>query len=707
MAAFITLAVVGTYPLIRNFATDVPAGGDTWRSYWNLYWVKRAVLDLHVNPFFTPELYFPYGASLYYHTLNFFQSALALPVAGGLGLAAAYNCFVLLSFVLTGYATYRLARYVLETDVTAAEDESHPVAITCAAFLAGVIFTFSSYRYVHVFGHLDLISTQWLPFYVLFLLKTGRESGWRNPLVAGLFLTAAALTTSYYLLFLIAFSGLLVAWTMVTRPSRWPSAIARFAATGLFAGLLLSPVLWPMSQLGSDAGRTPDPAYDIDRFSGDLASFAIPSPLPRWSQGLAARARPLVARPGTSTEGLLFLGVLPVLLAVFGLTRRSARGFWLVGFLTFSALALGPVLYVAGRPVPLFSKLMPYRLLLQLPFGDVPRVPARFVVMAVMFLAVLAAIGAWRLFRNRPRWASALGASVFGTLIIAEHAALPLSLSAADVPKYYTQLAQSPDRGALLEAPIPDDPSRFPVRMLYQTVHQRPVYGGYLARGLPPLPFPAIPGFGQFVSLSPTIDDVVPYSEATFDAISRTVLNAYTASHLVIDRDILNASQVESVRAVADRLLGPGSRVFEDLHTLGYVIPKESGPTNTAVWLDTGWSYLERDSALAPDGRTMRWRWMSQRARLGVMSPSPQQIRMKIRALSFGRPRRVQLLVNGDPLGVLTIGTDLSDYGTQAIQIAGGITFIELVSLDGTNSPGPDRRHLSVALHRAEVLTER
>jgi hypothetical protein len=64
---------------------------------------------------------------------------------------------------------------VLAHDVAPADVALHPRPARLAAFVAGAVFTFSSYRFVHVLGHLDLLSTQWLPFVVLFLLETRRE----------------------------------------------------------------------------------------------------------------------------------------------------------------------------------------------------------------------------------------------------------------------------------------------------------------------------------------------------------------------------------------------------------------------------------------------------------------------------------------------------------------------------------------------------
>src|SRR5207245_2641981 len=127
------------------------------------------------------DLFFPYGVDLHLHTLNLFPGLLALPFAATAGLPAAYNFLVFLGYTLSGYGMYRLALYVLE-EVDAAAVSARPLPARLAAFLAGVGFTFSSYHLTHLLGHLDLVSTEWLPFVALFCLKTLRERGWLNPI---------------------------------------------------------------------------------------------------------------------------------------------------------------------------------------------------------------------------------------------------------------------------------------------------------------------------------------------------------------------------------------------------------------------------------------------------------------------------------------------------------------------------------------------
>ncbi|MCA1554622.1 MAG: hypothetical protein LC737_09610, partial [Chloroflexi bacterium] len=115
LLAYLVLALVFTYPLPLHLATTIPGDGyDGFQNYWNLWWVRRAFLDLNTSPFFTRELYYPTGASLLFHTLNVFNGVWSLPIQALSNLALTYNAVVLFTFVLSGYGTFLLARDVQE-----------------------------------------------------------------------------------------------------------------------------------------------------------------------------------------------------------------------------------------------------------------------------------------------------------------------------------------------------------------------------------------------------------------------------------------------------------------------------------------------------------------------------------------------------------------------------------------------------------------
>jgi hypothetical protein len=697
------LAILATYPLILNFADGIPRGGDSWVNYWNLWWVKTALLDRGVNPFFTPDLHFPFGASLYFHTLNFLPAVIALPVTVMFGIPAAYNFLVLLSFVLSGYGAYRLALYVL---VRLEHAAVHDIGrLRLAAFVAGAAFAFSSYRYVHLFGHLDLLSTQWLPLYVLFLLKAMEEGGWKNVVAASLMLSAAMLTAAYYMVFLLVFTGMASVFFLFRMGRRAMPALARTAAILALFALLISPLLAPMLVLGRTEGRAVNPAYDIDRFSTDLLAFVTPSPLqPLWRPIVEPAYRRLV-RPGGNSEVIAFLGFAPLILAGIGLAKRQAmRGLWLFLALAFALLALGPILYVAGTAAPLISYAMPYRLFALLPYGDIPRVPARYVVMTTLCLSVIAASGAaFLLSRCRQRFHIA-AAALMTILAVGENAATPTAIMMARAPEGFARIAQDNRPVSVIEAPIARDPAQYSIRMMYQTVHRKPIYGGYLARGIPPLSLHALPGFGQFETLSDTVDDVAVYDPTQFREISRAVLNFYSAGYVVIEKALLDAGGVERARRIADALFGSAARIH-DADVIVYAAPDAPLDAPPVVWIETGWFNLERLPEIGPDGRPLRWRWMGDRARLGLLSTGSEEVRLKFTAQAFGKPRRVELRLDGAVLATISVTADRKEFETTAFRLNPDGRFLELVSLDGADSPGADPRRLSIALFRLELIS--
>ena len=171
LAGYLLLTLGLTYPLVTQFGRAIPGDGfDGWQNYWNLWWIKTAVLEQHTHPWFTHLLYYPTGVGLLFHTLNAFNGFITLPIQLAFGLLPAYNTAVLFSFTLGGLGAYLLARYILG-----------PGSSHLAAFAAGVIFTFSPFHIAHLLGHMQVISLEWIPFYALYLLKTVavRAGSWK------------------------------------------------------------------------------------------------------------------------------------------------------------------------------------------------------------------------------------------------------------------------------------------------------------------------------------------------------------------------------------------------------------------------------------------------------------------------------------------------------------------------------------------------
>ena len=99
LAGFVLL----TWPAITRFHTHFFADeGDGLQNVWNIWWIERATLVLHQNPWHTTYLRYPYGTSLVGHTLNPFNGFVALALSPFMTLVAAHNTLVTFSFVAGG-----------------------------------------------------------------------------------------------------------------------------------------------------------------------------------------------------------------------------------------------------------------------------------------------------------------------------------------------------------------------------------------------------------------------------------------------------------------------------------------------------------------------------------------------------------------------------------------------------------------------------
>ena len=180
------------------------------------------------------------------------------------------------------------------------------------------------------------------------------------------------------------------------------------------------------------------------------------------------------------TEGIPFS---VVAIAVWRYRFRPPAA-WLALAAFFSALALGPFVHVAG--VNTFVP-GPWALLRYVPILTATRTPARYDVVAMMAFALVFGLALAHLGRVRPERRGALLAGV-GCLLAFELAPFPRTLYSARVPAVYQQIADDPRDVAVLEIPFGvrdgewSDGDFTAASQFYQTVHEKPLVGGYLSR---------------------------------------------------------------------------------------------------------------------------------------------------------------------------------------------------------------------------------
>jgi hypothetical protein len=554
ISLYVLFALALTWPLVAHFDTHVPGNGaDDPPLTWNLWWVQHALLQLGTNPFDCNYMFYPLGINLAFYTLTILNALLSIPLQAIWGLIPASNLLLLSSFVLSGYGAFLLASHLLSSAQHArsvAQRRSRnrypasPIAQYIlvpaqrafrsphlAAFLAGLLYAFASCKMGYAaLGQWNIASSQWIPFYVLYLLKMGEDpQKWRYPLVAALFFLLQAYAELTYASFLVLFTALWMVWYMVahSRSAGIWRLIGNLSLVACISAVGLLPVLTMMiPDLLTEGDIFVEGGGFADVFSADLLGFLIPT-----------MRHPIF---GSFVEHFsfdytvgqhIYLGYTVLLLAIMGaiygwrlaalpaaspqaIDRSHPARFWVLSTLFFWLLTLGPTLRINGRDTGLP---LPFSLVAQLPFFKGNRYPSRYSVLLVLSLAMLVAFGLTAIVKRRephttggPRRTS-LFIPLLAALLVFEHVSFPLPLSDMRVPSIYQTIADEMQADfTLLDLPVAwrngfrVTGTQHPIIMFtqyYQSVHGKRILAGNTSRN-PPLKF-------QYFTEAPVINTLI------------------------------------------------------------------------------------------------------------------------------------------------------------------------------------------------------
>jgi hypothetical protein len=487
LAIYLLLTLALTWPVAADLAGGVPGDlGDpllnTWILGWDLDHLTRFLSgDLGaLRGFWNANIFYPTPLALAYSEHLVPLAVQALPVyALSHSLVLCYNLLFISTFALSALGAYLLARAVTQNALT--------------AFVTGLFYGFALYRLVHL-GHLQVLSSQWMPFVLLGLWRFAESRRILPLLGAALALLVQGLSCGYYLFFFSPFVVAFSLWTLWLRqrlrdPACW-RALTLAAASVFLAAL---PFLLPYVRVRASGAiaRTPQ---EIALYSADVSSCL---PVNRVLRFRAAQDAEV------PTESDIFPGMVPTLLAALGLlsalaAARSATSTprWRallsqpsVAFALATAaatsLAFGPTIRVTGHslgpgPYAMLSHLLPGM--------DSLRAPARFGMLVALFAALTAAEGA-RVIAARCRGLLLLACAA---LFLAESAPVHLrtnqrlrdhglrKMPALELPAppIYTDVARLPADAVLIELPI-GAPAHDVRAVFYSTTHWRRLVNGY------------------------------------------------------------------------------------------------------------------------------------------------------------------------------------------------------------------------------------
>ncbi len=658
-----------------NLTTALVGGyTDGYENLWDNYWVKTALLDLRISPFYTNYIYYPTGISLRFHTLNPFNGLITMPFNMTLGYLPTTNLFFVFALSITVFFAFVLLR-----DLT---------GNSWAAFAGAATYTFAHQYLIGFFasGQSEKLSAEWLPLYVFFVLRAlyGKpiwkdgELAERDPRRWPLYIALSivtllilSLTDWQYLMYAVLVTLLYGAFLLLTRRAwreKWALfsrlAIIGTAYTAIAFPLLVSPMITEAAANGwlvvTDQSRL---------HSVDLADFL---------------------GPGLGNPGYLAIAV--ALIGMRSLLRGEKRQrelaiFWGVAWLVFFVMALGPDLIVNGQQT---GFALPYSIFQDLPVFDVGRDPRRFYSVDMLVFGIFTAFGLKAIIdyiRLHPRskgvgfrlgkgklpmpMPMALTTVVFLTVTLAGFVQASGNATAdkPEWPPFYSSLAGDKESYAILELPSFTQKGKGDnTHMAYQTLHNKPIFGGRWARDH------KLSNPSNFLKTSSLFHELflVDYSQdqrtlfyPKQDFLTRTdystqgvpILNYYNVRYIVLYKDAITPQQRPSYDSVLARVFGAGLKpYYEDNLMWVYRVPESPPPANPLT-LDVGAGWFV--SAVGQDGYINRWADSTndQPSELYSMNltKAPLRAELDFTAYTYKRARTLNVAINGRNISTIQL----------------------------------------------------
>lgn len=708
---YLLVGIVFTWPLVLHVDTHVIQKGaipvDAGQNIWNLWWVRQALLT-GSNPYLTRYLFYPEQINLFWQTLGLPNALLVLPILLFAGPVVAFNTLILLSFGLGGYFAYRLGRTVLTDRI--------------AALIVGFVFAFTPHHMQPLLGGaLEIVAIQWIPLYVLLLMRALQQQTVLSVLGAALLLTVTTLASHYYGLFCAVYTLLHVLLAALLATSwqhdqqtedRRPeiedrghlsakrserNALERSNARTLecsnartlecsnaasyrllmigvaIAGIwviTLLPFVWDREMLQAAA---PEDWYTRQLFHStalvDFLGFNVLHPL--WGKHVVAwldGLHPFGVESGAAP------GLVVYLLIAWGLRRDwQANWPWLALAIGMLILSMGPELKIGSEPtgVPL-----PFRLLNAFdPFRNSSR-PSRFIALMMLPVSVLAGYGMQAL---RERWChrrSVVASLVMG-LLLCELMVAPWPMMPIQVDPLYAALNVYQEPGAVIELPPRTNDSQY---MLNQLCHGRPLVGGYLAR-TPIYPLVAHDTTVRRLWYAETVQPDV------FQVDAANELDRLGIRFIVLNRAYL--SRAETAR-LQQQLAVPGIIRYAGNAQIEIYRVNAAAP-RPVLLPTTGWYAAETDGE-------QTWRWIGDTARMQVLARSQSVVALTLTLTGYQSPRPLRVAINDEPLADINVPAAPQETTLRlSFVVPAGVSDLRLES---EALPAHDGRQLSVSVTR-------
>jgi hypothetical protein len=469
---YAAVAIQLSWPLITDLDTRIfGAFGDLTGGIA----VMREMVDGHHNPFLPGTLHdfsAPEGRPIEWtQNLASFSSTSVLYLLTLLfGAVPAFSLFMLGGFVASGTAMFLLVRRLTGN--------------FAISLLVGWAFAFYPFPVVKAGGHIHFVHGWPLVLVLWRMIVLHETPSRRNAVFAGLATVLALSWSQYYLLVGgVAFGALLVfslASAAIRRRDFRPQLRAQLLAGGIVA---LFAVALAALAVGSGRG-TGTEAQTLDALNAYSArpfEYVVP---PNGNALVGDRTGPWLQdhiHGSNFAESTLYVGLSMIALSLIALVAAARRRLtpatrWVVAAVAFTGVVA--LLFSAPPQVSAFGELIPFPSLVVHDISPSWRVYARFVMVVMMVVCVLAAIGLQRTIRGRPLMVQAAIMIVVAVIVVLDLRIRPVGTNTLDIPPIYNQLKALPE-GTVAEYPIEAAGHGDYSGEFYQDYHGKPIINGF------------------------------------------------------------------------------------------------------------------------------------------------------------------------------------------------------------------------------------
>jgi len=670
--------------LILNFGTAVPEGNaDYALFYWDLWWAKYALLNLHTDPLFTNYILFPNTVNLTLHTHVLTLGLITLPFQALVDIHWIFNGLIAGSFLLSAILMFVFLR--------------RRVGSTWLSILGGAIFTFTPAMLNHaIHAGLNTLPVWWLPLCLLLWDSTLERRSVVRALILGVCIYLAFMTHVEFVIWILLILSpymLYGLFAQKTPHARWQViGLGCVAAVAAFLPTLAMPL--PQIRQAPIAGYVWEPLNVVHYYSLSIATL--------FTRPEAGEINSL----GWTLPALVLISLaLP--------SQRRERWLWLGIGLVSLILAMGPYLDDPSRPLP-------FMLIYNLTHGQY-RSPARLATPATLALTVFAVESLTDLLaRLRKQWLQA----AFVTAILAIYAVdvdLLEPFPIQTLPDYpvYRLIGNDPEDHTLLQVPLGVSTGSRTIGsgdklIYYARFHHQRTLNGMVSR----LPGDQMARFERapFIRALSNLNPLPPFEQARSEFLRR--LKEWDIRYIVVHKDLLGDDKARPFIEffnqqpelcvfdnTADTIAYRAISSWADCPRPDLTAPPADGkvsmgePTHDR-FIGPGWYDIENIGG--PEGR---WAGETYTATLRLVLP-PQNTRIHFRALAYPTNQTVTISINGHTIATLKLISDWAEYELtvpgEALRVDGPslitLTHTQLESaFQRTGGATPDQRPLAAA----------